>query len=149
MAPGRDDGRDPRSDRALTGPGPGRLQRLRTWARAVRRDALALWLAMGDPRVPWPAKLLAALVAGYAFSPIDLIPDFIPVLGLLDDAILLPLGILAVVRLIPPEVMADLRRQAEAQLAAQRPRSLGGALFVLAVWVALAGLAARLLLPRF
>lgn len=73
---------------------PSRISnRVAAWARAAKRDVLALWLARRDPRVPWPAKLLAALVAAYALSPIDLIPDFIPVLGQLDDLILIPLGI--------------------------------------------------------
>jgi uncharacterized membrane protein YkvA (DUF1232 family) len=77
--------------------------RLKGWARSVRRDAHAVYLAARDPRTPWYAKALAICVAGYALSPIDLIPDFIPVIGYLDDAVLVPLGILAVVKLIPPE----------------------------------------------
>ena len=82
-----------------------RTQRLRQWAGNIKRDVLALWLAVRDPRVPCHAKALAALVTAYALSPIDLIPDFIPVLGYLDDLIIVPLGIMAVVRLIPYQVM--------------------------------------------
>src|SRR6188508_624785 len=95
--------------------------RLKGWARSVRRDAHAVYLAARDPRTPWYAKALAVCVAGYALSPIDLIPDFIPVLGYLDDAIIVPLGILAVVKLIPADVMADNR--AAAAVAAERPAS--------------------------
>jgi uncharacterized membrane protein YkvA (DUF1232 family) len=88
--------------------------RLIDWARMIKRDVHALYLASRDPRVPWHAKALAALVAGYALSPIDLIPDFIPVLGYLDDVILVPLGILIVIRLIPPEIMSEHRETAAA-----------------------------------
>src|SRR5215203_3292000 len=102
------------------------LARLRDWARAIERDVHAVYLASRDPRVPWPAKVLAICIAAYALSPIDLIPDFIPVLGYLDDAILLPLGILLVVRMIPPDIMAEHR--ATAQIAQARPQSLAGAL---------------------
>lgn len=112
--------------------------RLRAWARGLKRDVMALWLALRDPRVPWLAKALAALVVGYALSPIDLIPDFIPVLGLLDDLILLPLGILLVIRLIPPALMAELRGAAAARLDQPRPRSLVAALVIVALWLLLA-----------
>ena len=78
------------------------LERLRQWARAVKRDVLVLYLAARDPRVPWYAKVVAACVVAYALSPIDLIPDFIPVLGYLDDVIIVPLGIILAMRLIPP-----------------------------------------------
>ena len=111
------------------------LARLRDWARAIKRDVHAVYLASRDPRVPWPAKVLAICIAAYALSPIDLIPDFIPVLGYLDDAILLPLGILLVVRMIPPDIMAEHR--AAAQIAQARPQSLAGALAIIAIWIAL------------
>ena len=87
-------------------------RRLESWARAARRELGALALAARDPRVPWYAKTLALAVVAYALSPIDLIPDFIPVLGLLDDLILVPLGILLVVRLVPPGIMAEHRLKA-------------------------------------
>src|SRR5262249_47212445 len=83
------------------------IQQARQWARVVKRDVHAIYLAARDPRVPWYAKGLALCVAGYALSPIDLIPDFVPVLGYLDDVIIVPLGIVAVVKLIPPEIMAE------------------------------------------
>jgi uncharacterized membrane protein YkvA (DUF1232 family) len=109
------------------------LQRLKDWARSLKRDVTALWLAARDPRVPWAAKAVAGAVAAYALSPIDLIPDFIPVLGYLDDLLIVPLGIALAVRLIPAETLADLRRQAEAR---DRPRSLAGLGMVVAVWLA-------------
>jgi uncharacterized membrane protein YkvA (DUF1232 family) len=111
------------------------FNRLKEWAQRVKRDVLALYLAARDPRVPWYAKALAALVAAYALSPIDPIPDFIPVLGYLDELIRLPLGIIAVVRLIPAEVMADLRLQAEERMLI-RPRSAVGAALVILLWLA-------------
>jgi len=111
------------------------LSRLRDWARAIKRDVYAVYLASRDPRVPWPAKVLAVCIAAYALSPIDLIPDFIPVLGYLDEAILLPLGILLVVRMIPADIMAEHR--AAAQAIAVRPRSLAGAAVIIAIWAVL------------
>lgn len=88
------------------------IERLKVWARNLKRDVLALWLAARDARVPWYAKVLSAAVAAYALSPIDLIPDFIPILGYLDDLLIVPLGIWAAVKLIPEPVMADLRLKA-------------------------------------
>ena len=113
------------------------FDRLKEWAKRVRLDVLALYLAARDPRVPWYAKALAALVVAYASSPIDIIPDFIPVLGYLDDLILLPLGIVIAIRLIPEDVMADLRRQAEERIN-NRPRSAVGAVIVILLWLAAA-----------
>jgi uncharacterized membrane protein YkvA (DUF1232 family) len=112
---------------------------LKDWARAMRRDAHAVYLAARDPRTPWYAKALAAGVAGYALSPIDLIPDFIPVLGYLDELVILPLGILAVVKLVPPNVMAESR--ATAALAAERPISWMAAAVIAFIWMASIALA--------
>jgi uncharacterized membrane protein YkvA (DUF1232 family) len=111
----------------------GALFELKTRARALKRDVHAVYLAAGDPRVPWYAKALALAVAGYALSPIDLIPDFIPVIGYLDDMIVVPLGIWLVLSLIPREVMAQYR--AEANEAARRPRNWGTAIIILAIWI--------------
>lgn len=111
-------------------------QRIKSWARAVRRDVHALWLAARDPRTPWYAKAFALAVAAYALSPIDLIPDFVPVLGYLDEVILLPPAILLAVRLVPPELMAEHR--AAAALAEQKPVSRAGAAVVVALWVSAA-----------
>lgn len=108
------------------------LDTLKQWARAIRRDIVALWLAARDPRVPWYAKAVAGLVAAYALSPIDLIPDFIPILGYLDDLIIVPLGILLAVRLIPSELMRDLRAEAATR---PKPRSRVGLVLILAIWV--------------
>ena len=110
--------------------------RLKDWGHAVKRDVHALYLAGKDPRVPWYAKALAAAVAVYALSPIDLIPDFIPVIGYLDDLVLLPLGIVLVVWLIPSEVISDLRRQADS--AEEPPASRTAALVIVVLWVAAA-----------
>lgn len=103
------------------------------WARTIKRDVHAVWLAARDPRTPWYAKALALVIAAYAVSPIDLIPDFIPVLGYLDDLVIVPLGVLLVVRLIPPEVMEE-HREAAAK-ATERPVSPLGAGVVIAVWI--------------
>jgi len=113
------------------------LHPLQQWARSLKRDTLALYLAARDPRVPWYAKAVAACVAAYAFSPIDLIPDFIPVLGYLDDLILVPLGIALAIRLIPPALFEEHREHAAARIAG-RPVSRIGALVIIGVWVALA-----------
>lgn len=112
---------------------------LRERLRALRADTLAVYFAARDPRLPWRVRLVALAVAAYALSPIDLIPDFVPVLGLLDD-LLLPLGIALVIRLTPPEVLADARRKAQATV--ERPRSLAGAVAVVAVWLLMAVAAA-------
>jgi uncharacterized membrane protein YkvA (DUF1232 family) len=108
--------------------------RLKAWARLIMRDVHALYLASRDPRVPWYAKAMAAAVAGYVLSPIDLIPDFIPVLGFLDEVILLPLVLALVIRLIPPEVMVEHRNRAAA--AQRRPVSRGAAVVIACVWIA-------------
>ena len=124
------------------------LDTLRTWARRVKRDAMTLWFARRDPRTPWAAKALAVVVVAYALSPIDLIPDFIPVIGYLDDLILLPGLIWLALRLLPPEVLADARAQAEEWLrsAAARPRSLAGAVAIVLAWAIAAALLAGWLL---
>ena len=98
----------------------------------IRIEAHAVWLAARDPRTPWPAKLVGLLVAAYALSPIDLIPDFIPILGLADDALLIPLGVWIFERMVPREILAEHR--AAAEKAAERPVSRWGILIVLAVW---------------
>lgn len=109
---------------------------LSRWARSVKRDTLALYLAARDPRTPWCARALAAIVVAYALSPIDLIPDFIPVLGYLDDLIILPLGVWATIKLIPPPVMDEHR--ARSKTLAGRPVSWIAALIIVAIWIAAA-----------
>lgn len=105
----------------------------RAWARTIKRDVVALWYAARDPRVPWYAKAVAACVVAYALSPIDLIPDFIPVLGYLDDLVIVPLGIIAAVKLVPEELMAEFRERA-ARLE-QRPKSYAGAILIAVIWI--------------
>jgi uncharacterized membrane protein YkvA (DUF1232 family) len=121
-------------------PSTGMLDRMNEWARLARRDVYALYLAGRDPRVPWYAKALAVAVAAYALSPIDLIPDFIPVLGYLDDVIIVPLGILAAIRLIPAEILAEHRTTAEAKL--DRPVSRTAGAVIVGIWIVLIGLSA-------
>jgi uncharacterized membrane protein YkvA (DUF1232 family) len=107
--------------------------RLRDGARVIKRDLHALYLASRDPRVPWYAKAIAIVVAGYALSPIDLIPDFIPVVGYLDDVILVPLGVLLVIRFIPPDIMEEHRNlAAEAQA---RPICRTAAILIVCIWL--------------
>ncbi|MGY0196672.1 YkvA family protein [Leptothrix sp. BB-4] len=117
----------------------------RTWARGVKRDVLTLWFVRAHPDTPWSARLLAAFVVAYAFSPIDLIPDFIPVLGWLDDVLLLPALIWLAVRLLPPHVRAHGRQEADAWLARReaKPSSHVGAWVIVAIWLLLAWLAVR------
>ena len=107
---------------------------LKEWARTIKRDVVALYIAARDPRVPWYAKLAAAAVAAYALSPIDLIPDFIPVLGYLDELIILPVAIALVIKMIPDPLMAEFRE--EARRRAERPRSRAGAALIVAIWIA-------------
>jgi len=109
------------------------LDRTRQWARRLKRDVLALWIAARDPRTPVLAKLVAASVAAYALSPIDLIPDFIPVLGLLDDLLIVPLGIVLAIRLIPPDLMHAFRQAATQR--ADRPISRAGLAVILSIWL--------------
>jgi uncharacterized membrane protein YkvA (DUF1232 family) len=124
----------------------GLLQRVKSWARGIKRDVVALWIAARDPRVPWYAKAVAGAVAAYALSPIDLIPDFIPVVGYLDDLLIVPAGIMLAIRLIPPELMDEMR--AEAAKRESRPAGWTGAATIIAIWVAAAALLIWLFLRR-
>ncbi len=123
------------------------MDSIRNHARLLKRDTLAVWYASRDKRTPWVARLLAVVVAAYALSPVDLIPDFIPVLGYLDDLILIPAGIALALRLIPPEVMATARTRAESSLA--RPNPWWMTLLVILVWVGVLALLFHLLLLLF
>lgn len=111
------------------------LKGLEERAKALKREVFVLWVAYRDPRTPWYAKALAIAVVAYAFSPIDLIPDFIPVLGLLDDLLLVPLGIALVLRLIPAPVIADSRARAEALRTEGKPRNWLAAGAIVLVWL--------------
>lgn len=114
--------------------GIGMFEKWKQWARVIKRDAHALYLAARDPRVPWYAKVVAIAVAAYALSPIDLIPDFVPVLGYVDDLLIVPLGMALVVKLIPPAIMAEHRDMAAA--AQDRPVSKGAAAVIVLIWIA-------------
>jgi uncharacterized membrane protein YkvA (DUF1232 family) len=122
------------------------LSTLKQWARVIKRDVVALWIAAGDPRVPWHVKVAAGAVAAYALSPIDLIPDFIPVLGYLDDLIIVPIGILLVVRMVPEPLMEEFRMEAARREA--RPNSYVGLFIIVALWLIFGWWAASLLWPQ-
>ncbi|MDX8494606.1 YkvA family protein [Mesorhizobium sp. VK22B] len=111
------------------------LDTAKRWARTIKRDTVALWLAARDPRVPWYAKAVSGAVAAYALSPIDLIPDFIPVIGYLDDLLIVPLGIMLAVRLVPAGLMQEFRDEAARRA---KPVSRAGLMFMIAVWIAAA-----------
>lgn len=108
---------------------------LRDWAKRLKHETYALYLAGRDPRTPWYAKLLALAIAAYAASPIDLIPDFIPVLGYLDDLVLVPAGISLVLRLIPAEVMAETRRRSAEKLEMGAAAGRRAAVVIVALWL--------------
>ncbi|NJJ40840.1 DUF1232 domain-containing protein [Paenibacillus sp. 7028] len=118
------------------------LEKAKNIARAIKRNIFILFLAYKDPRVPWYAKLFSALVVAYAFSPIDLIPDFIPILGYLDDLILVPLGITLALKMIPPFVIEEYRMKAEEISKNGKPKNwITGTLFIMiwtlaALWLA-------------
>jgi uncharacterized membrane protein YkvA (DUF1232 family) len=116
------------------------LERLKQWARTLKREVVVLAIAARDPRTPWHVKALTLAVVAYAASPIDLIPDFIPVLGYLDELILLPLALRFILRMVPAEVLADARAQADER--SRLPRSMTGAAIIVVTWLlALAGVA--------
>jgi len=118
------------------------LENFKERVRHLRTETYALYLAARHPRTPWYAKLLVAGVVAYALSPIDLIPDFVPVLGYLDDLVLVPLGIALAMRLIPPGVMAECRARAQETAAGARPVSRIAAAVVVGIWLLLAALCA-------
>ena len=124
----------------------GWLARAKDWARSVKRDVLALGYAARDSRVPWYAKAVAAFAVAYALSPIDLIPDFVPILGYADDLVILPLAIMLAVKLIPEALMDEFRERASAL--ASRPTSNAGAVLVVLVWIAVTVAIAIWLWPR-
>ncbi len=110
---------------------------MQTWKQRVRqlkKEQLAIYIACKDPRVPWYARVFAGFVVAYALSPIDLIPDVIPILGYLDDLILVPLGIILVLKMIPPAVLAECREKAEAAMNQDKPTSWIAAIVIVAIW---------------
>jgi len=124
-------------------------ERLKTWATRIRRDGITLWFACKHPRTPWYVKAMAWFVVAYALSPIDLIPDFIPVLGYVDDLLLLPAAIWLTIKLLPSDVLLECRGQAEAWMTTRKakPRSWAGAVLIVALWLAV-GVAAWWLLSE-
>jgi uncharacterized membrane protein YkvA (DUF1232 family) len=116
---------------------PAVVDKWKRRARQLKTEVYALYLAYKDPRTPWYARILSALVVAYAFSPIDLIPDPIPVLGYLDDLVLIPLGVYLALRLIPPEVMAESRERAKAVMAEAKPVNKLAALVIVLIWIGL------------
>jgi uncharacterized membrane protein YkvA (DUF1232 family) len=110
------------------------LERMKSWARLIKRDIATLWFAARHPSVPWFAKAVAAATVAYALSPIDLIPDFVPVLGYLDDLVIVPAGILLAVRLIPDHILSELRSQADAT--GRLPPSRTGLVAIVMIWLA-------------
>lgn len=113
------------------------LDRLKEWAKRIKRDGVTLWMASRHPEVPWLAKAIAIFVVAYALSPIDLIPDFVPVLGYVDDVILLPVLIWAAIRLIPAPILGECRDQADRWMSREgkKPTSRVGAFVIVAIWV--------------
>ena len=120
------------------------MDRLKVWAGRLKAELYALYLAYRDPRVPLYARVFAACVVGYAFSPIDLIPDPIPLLGYLDDLVLIPLGVYLAVRMIPEPVLAECREEAQ-RVIKERPTNRVAAAAIVALWLALAALAVFLM----
>ncbi|HEY9795642.1 MAG TPA: YkvA family protein [Leptolyngbyaceae cyanobacterium] len=113
---------------------------MQTWkqrARQLKKETYAIYIACKDPRVPWYARVFAGFVVAYAFSPIDLIPDVIPILGYLDDLVLVPLGIILVLKMIPPAVLAECRDKAEAAMNQGKPTSRIAAIVIVAIWLIL------------
>jgi uncharacterized membrane protein YkvA (DUF1232 family) len=111
--------------------------RIKAWAKSLKRDVMTLWFVLRHPHTPWLARALAAILTAYALSPIDLIPDFIPVLGYLDDLIIVPLGIWLLLKIIPEQVLMECRNQADDWFRQdqQKPRSWMGLLIILGLWV--------------
>jgi uncharacterized membrane protein YkvA (DUF1232 family) len=122
------------------------FERWKQRTRLLKTEVYAIYLAYRDRRVPLYARIFAACVVAYAFSPIDLIPDPIPVLGYLDDLVLIPLGVALALRMIPPAVMAECREKAQEVMQHGKPVNRGSAVVIVLVWLTLAGLAIALIL---
>ena len=110
------------------------VKKLKAWAKKLKRQIYILYFAYKDERVPWYAKIFTACVVAYAFSPIDLIPDFIPVLGYLDDVFIVPIGIMLALKMIPKEVLADCERKAEEMMKKDKPKNWGVGTLILLAW---------------
>ena len=124
------------------------FRKLKECLRHLKGETFALYLAARHPQTPWYAKIFVAGVVAYAFSPIDLIPDFVPVLGLLDDLILVPIGIAIAIRMIPPAVLTECRVRAQAMMADEKPSSRVAAIVIIGIWVLVAALFALWVIDR-
>ena len=126
------------------------MQRLKTWARALKRDVMTLWFALKHPDTPWYARALAAVITAYALSPIDLIPDFIPVLGYLDDLIIVPAGVWLLLKIVPENVVVDSRAKSEQWFLEQKgkPQSYVGLSIILILWLLAAWALYRMFDPQ-
>ncbi len=112
------------------------MSNLRAWAKALKRDIITLWFALKHPLTPWHARAFAAVLTAYAMSPIDLIPDFIPILGYLDDLIIVPVGVWLLLRMVPTQVLTDSKDQADEwfRQGKTKPMSLWGLIIILLIW---------------
>ena len=119
------------------------------WKKQLKIEIYAIYLAYKDPRVPWYARIFAACVIGYAFSPIDLIPDFIPILGYLDDLILIPLGVMLVLKMIPKEVLVECRERSQDIMRQDKPVNRIAAIVIIAIWIICAVIAVAFMLNYF
>ncbi|MEW6263280.1 MAG: YkvA family protein [Thermodesulfobacteriota bacterium] len=124
------------------------FERLKSLAGRLKNECHALYLAYRDPRVPWWTKLAIAVIIGYWLSPIDLIPDFVPVLGYLDDLVLIPLGVALVIRMMPADVLEECRRKARAEAGREKPKNWAAAAVIMIIWTML-GWAVFLLASRY
>ncbi len=114
------------------------FQRLKDRARRLKAETMALYLAVRDPRTPWYAKLLGAAIVAYAFSPIDLIPDFVPIIGYLDDLVLIPAGIALVIKMLPPSVLVECRERVQDKASGGMPKGRAAAAVIIGIWIAAA-----------
>jgi uncharacterized membrane protein YkvA (DUF1232 family) len=121
------------------------MNSLKAWAKALKRDVMTLWFALKHPQTPWYSRAFAAVLTAYALSPIDLIPDFIPVLGYLDDLIIVPVGVWLLIRMVPNQVLIDSRTQADEwfRQGKTKPMSLLGFVIILVIWLCAAWAAYR------
>jgi uncharacterized membrane protein YkvA (DUF1232 family) len=125
------------------------LKKWKRWARQLSAQTYALYLAYRHPKTPWYAKVFAALIVGYVFSPIDPIPDFIPLVGLLDEMVVVPIGVLLAAKMIPPDVMQEGQEKAREVAEGEKPVSRVAAVVIVAVWLLCVALAVFLALHAF
>ena len=126
------------------------MKQLKIWAQSLKRDVMTLWFALKHPNTPWYARVLAAVITAYALSPIDLIPDFIPILGYLDDLIIVPAGVWLLLRIVPEQVLSESRSKSEQWFLEQKekPQSYVGLIFILVLWLLAAWSLYRMFYPQ-